>query len=381
MTPVRSVHPSILLPLVPFRRSLFAREVGAAPQDSRTTRVVGSVRWRRLCRFSCRIPWSTRSAAEPPSSAIEHAHRGQRGSREARDRDVVEPGEREFLRHGAAGVAQGGEAADRHRVVRREDRRRRGLHASDTLSRAVAAVLTEVAGELQLLLVPQVQRRERVAIAAQALVRVHVGGGASDEGDPHVSERMQVSGHREGAVVVVDVDEVEAAGGLRRGVEQDHRDRVRDRGAQPGRREVRRKHDEPVDAAPHRAEDGAGLAALAVRARDQEVITRASHRGVDAADELGEELSVDVREQDTDRVRAARDEAARRAVRDVAERLDRGLDPGAGGVQHRALFVEDAGDRGHGDSSLSSHVPDRYAHRIGTLRILRRCKRLLKTFT
>jgi hypothetical protein len=48
---------------------------------------------------------------------------------------------------------------------------------------------------------------------------------------------------------------------------------------------------------------GAGLAAVAVRARDEQVEAGAADRAVEAADQLREELSVDVGQEDADRVR------------------------------------------------------------------------------
>src|SRR5688572_25781679 len=66
-----------------------------------------------------------------------HAYRRERRREEARDRDVVETDDGNVLRHAQAGLAKSAERAERHRVIRREDRRRPRSLDENPLSRRV----------------------------------------------------------------------------------------------------------------------------------------------------------------------------------------------------------------------------------------------------
>ena len=76
-------------------------------------------------------------------------------------------------------------------------------------------------------------------------------------------------------------------------------------------------------------------------------------------DELGVEGVGDVGQQQRDRLRRARDEAAGDGVGPVAELLDRGVDRDALGLGHLAGAVERARDRRRGDPGETRDVVDR----------------------
>jgi hypothetical protein len=80
---------------------------------------------------------------------------------------------------------------------------------------------------------------------------------------------------------------------------------------------------------------------------------------VDAADDLGKELAVQVGQQHADRVRAVRDQAAGGAVGPEAQALGDGAHPAARVLVHALAVVEDARDGRNRDAGLARHVLDR----------------------
>jgi len=101
-------------------------------KEARITRVVPSV-WARDGTLSgCSIPWISSSSAWRPSSVVCAVRVS--GACETRDRNIVEPRERDVLRYAHARLSQGEQAADGHHVVPAE-------HASGRAA-AVAAIWT-----------------------------------------------------------------------------------------------------------------------------------------------------------------------------------------------------------------------------------------------
>ncbi len=199
---------------------------------------------------------------------------------------------------------------------------------------------------------------DRLAVAAQALAGVVVTGRPLDERDAPVPQADQMPRHGIGAAAVVHVDGVERQV-ERRAVEQHGGQRLGQVGAQGLQGAWRWGHeDQPVDAPAQSPQHGRDLLAVVVRPGDQDVIPPPPCRGVDAADQLGEELAVDVRQEDAQRVGLVGREAAGRAVRDVAEALHHLPDAEPGLLADRPLVVENAGHRGHRDTSQPRHLFD-----------------------
>ena len=120
-----------------------------------------------------------------------HVHGGQRWSQVARDRNVVEAGEGDLDRDLHPRLAQREQAADRHRVVGGEDRRRPRLQGQQPPARPVARLLAEIAAELQPVGGCDPQRAEGVTVAAQPLARVGVLLRSADQRDPPVAQGRQ----------------------------------------------------------------------------------------------------------------------------------------------------------------------------------------------
>src|SRR5205085_8877086 len=99
-----------------------------------------------------------------------------------------------------------------------------------------------------------------------------------------------------------------------------------------------------------RPQDGFALGAIAVGSGDQDVVAALAAGDVDSTDDLGEELAVDVGQDDADRAGPAGDQAARGSVRRVPHLLDGATDALARLRADRALLVEHARDRGRGDA-------------------------------
>jgi hypothetical protein len=180
-------------------------------------------------------------------------------------------------------------------------------------------------------------------------------------GDPGVPQAREVANHGAGAAVVVDVDRVER-GAFDPAVEQDDGKCPRQVGLENPRVGLRRHHHQPVDPAAQGAQHGLDLAAVAVRAGDQNVEAVMPRRQVDAADDLGEELTIEVREEDTHGARLLGDQAARHRMRRVAEPSGDFQDALAGLLPDGSLLVEHPGHRGDRDPGSTGNLLDRGAH-------------------
>ena len=90
----------------------------------------------------------------------------------------------------------------------------------------------------------------------------------------------------------------------------------------------------------------------------------AARRQVDAADHLGEELAVQIGQQDADGLSAVRDQAARNAVGPEAQALGNGTHPATRILVHAVAVVEHARDGRDRDARFARNVLDRW-HRRG----------------
>jgi hypothetical protein len=89
-------------------------------------------------------------------------------------------------------------------------------------------------------------------------------------------------------------------------------------------------------------------------------------RLIDTADDFGEELSVEVRQENTDGAGATGDQAAGGAVRAVAQPRGHFAHPASGDFLNEVTAVLDSGHRGDGDSCRTGYILDR-DHRDGRL--------------
>src|SRR5207248_1861677 len=125
--------------------------------------------------------------------------RGERRMDKARDRNIVETGERNVLRYANARLGEREQAADRHGVVGREDGIGPCAPRGERLSRAIARLLAEIAVDHH-----RTAGAEPGAIAAQALLRLEVVSRAADVRDAAVAARCQMTGHGARAAEVID---------------------------------------------------------------------------------------------------------------------------------------------------------------------------------
>src|SRR5207248_7688170 len=125
--------------------------------------------------------------------------RSERRMDEARDRNIVETGERNVLRYANARLGEREQAADRHGVVGREHGIRPRAPRGERLSRAIARLLAEVPVEHH-----RTAGAEPGAIAAQALLRLEVVSRAADVRDAAVAIRCEMPGHGARAAEVID---------------------------------------------------------------------------------------------------------------------------------------------------------------------------------
>jgi len=89
------------------------------------------------------------------------------------------------------------------------------------------------------------------------------------------------------------------------------------------------------------------------------VVTAAPGSEVDSADDFGEEFSVEIGEEDSDRAGFAGNEAASAAVWDVAETRGDVADSSAGFFADEGAAVEYAGHCSDGNVSFTGYVFDR----------------------
>src|SRR5687767_3247795 len=93
-------------------------------------------------------------------------------------------------------------------------------------------------------------------------------------------------------------------------------------------------------------------------ARDQAVIPTLLDPLIDAPDNLGKELAVEVGQQHPDRVGPAGDETPGTGVRTVVQPLRRGPHRGTGAGGDQAALVQRPGCGGDGNPRRASNVPD-----------------------
>ena len=128
---------------------------------------------------------------------------------------------------------------------------------------------------------------------------------------------------------------------------------------EPGAAERRRHQDEAVDAPVQRLQQRRRLRRVAVRARHQQVVAGGARGEVDAAHDLAEEGAVHVGQQHADRHRPPRRQAARGAVRHVAQPLD-GVEHALARLgAHGPLVVEHPRHGGHRGAGGAGDLVDR----------------------
>jgi hypothetical protein len=178
-----------------------------------------------------------------------------------------------------------------------------------------------------------------------------------------MAEGKEMPGHRKGASAVVDADRIEGA--VVRAVQEYERQLGGTVRKKLSDAEVGGEHDQAVDAPAHCPKQRLGLPAVAVGARDDEVVSVVARGDVHAPDDLGKELAVEVGQQDAERARPLRDQTARGAMRDVGETLGDPPDPASRLVPNGALVVQDPRHGGDRNRRRAGDVPDRDAHGPG----------------
>ena len=250
--------------------------------------------------------------------------------------------------------------ADRHVVVRGEDRRR-GVVQREQPARGLVAV-----GDLEVAAVDELRRgkhagaRERRLVAVRALLRRHPALAPLDDRDPPVAELEEMLGRRPRSGPVRGGDDGDPLGERHRGVDHDEREALALEVAQLlgglGRenedRAVGRASEKPLDErrltvvlVPGGAEHGSHLL----------LVQRLGRAGEDG----GVVVAEDVGDRAADEAGASLREAACAAVRREAHRADdlhHGVPRLLGDVRP---VVDDAGDRGHGHPRPARHVADR----------------------
>src|SRR3546814_13973003 len=123
-----------------------------------------------------------------------------------------------------------------------------------------------------------------------------------------------------------------------------------------------RYHPQTGDAPAHGAQRGALFGLGAVVTGHQQVQAALARDLVDAADQFGEELAVQVGQDHADGVGAAAAQAARGVVRAVAQLVGHAEHALAHGLGHVLVTVEGPRHRRHRNVRLPCDVFDRYAH-------------------
>ncbi len=160
----------------------------------------------------------------------------------------------------------------------------------------------------------------RILEAAQAFARIEIQFRAGDEDDPAMSAAEQVLGHGDGTGVVVDAQHRVLVLVWQMRVDEHGRQRLRQvLGQEAGVLGIGRKHQQAVDAAAHGAQCATLLFLVAVVAGYQQVLAARARHSVDAADQLGKEFAVQVRQDHANSLSVAAAQAARGRVRAVAQ--------------------------------------------------------------
>ena len=143
-----------------------------------------------------------------------------------------------------------------------------------------------------------------------------------------------------------------------RAVQQHGRQRSWEIRLQERRIHMRGQNQHAVDPALHRAQRGGCIRGAVVRAGYQQVQPARARGQVDAPDQFGEELAVQVGQQCANGVAAAGDQHARGGVRHVVQPIGGGADAQGGFGGDAAVAVERTRNGGHRDPGLASHVFD-----------------------
>lgn len=178
-----------------------------------------------------------------------HAHRAQCRRDITGNRDIVEAGQRDVLRHAHAGFTEGTEAAHRHDVVGGEHGPRASLSCQQLVTGAIAGFLGEVTGHDSQRSTGRVLRHRR-AIALFTLACVEVAVRTGDERHVGVACAQQMPDHGRGTGVIVHIEHT-VGRILHRAVEQYHRQGFGHVGAQESRIDAAGQDQQAVDATLH----------------------------------------------------------------------------------------------------------------------------------
>lgn len=292
------------------------------------------------------------------------ADRGEAEGAPARHGDVVEAGDRDRAGDVDAEVAGGVQRAERDDVVRAKDRRRAVTPIQEVAGPLVAAAMGELAHAPQ----RRVERRPALRQgSAEAGLAIAAGRGVrrpGDERDASMAEAMEVLGDLRGAPRVVGHDAVDL-GTVDVSVEQHAGHRALGDQGGDARLDGDRDEERAVGAASAIELGQPGLTARVGALVDEDhAIPGAPERLVQRLDELGIERILDVGDDDGDRPRAPRDQAARRRVGHVAAAVGHPDDARGRLRVDPRISAQSARDRRLRDAGLLGDVVARDAQRL-----------------
>ena len=279
------------------------------------------------------------------------------------------------MRNPHTGFREGEQAPDRHGVIRSKHRSRAGVARGERAAREIPGLF----GEIPVDHARYAAGAEARTIAAHTLQRLEVVRRAADVGNILIAGGHQVRGHGARATEIIDHERRSDAGGLV-GVHEHRRQAARQRVFQARAADVRRHHQQTIDAPVHRSQRLGCLRVIAMRARDQQVQAARPRRAVHAADQLGEILPVDIRQQQPDGVGTAADQAARRGVGRVMQPARGAQHALANARGHRAGVVEGAGHRGNRHPRPPRHVLNRRCHTLSAAAAMLPSRRQVNVF-
>src|SRR5215203_1184283 len=287
------------------------------------------------------------------------ADRGERRRGVRGQMQVVEADDRHVVRHALAGLGDGVQHAERREIVGGEDRGNPGLALEQPPRRIVPAVVGEATLLHELEVDGQAGAGERVAVTGETFVADTELARARDVRDPRVPEVDEMLGRHSPAKAVVDLDQRDRPR-VDVPVEADDREALLDEAGDPIGREHQAVDERAVDLL--RAQHAkVVLLALrfALRRAEEHRVPVAQGRLLDPAHERRVERVRDVGEEQGDRLRRLRDEAAGDRVRAVAELLDGGLDRRARRRRDLPGPVERSRDGGRRHTRKPRDVVDR----------------------
>src|SRR5688500_4402762 len=273
------------------------------------------------------------------------------------ERNIVEASNRDIFGNLHTRFTERAQRADRHRVVGSKHCRRAWIQFQNPERGRISTRLSESTLELERSLRVESRVFQREAITTQSLRRIVVSWSALDDRDALVAETDQVLHHRPRTTTVVDdhrVDRVTA----RDRTQEHHRQRRRNVEQRLGVQVGRHCYDS-LHAAAHRAHRRLDAVLRRVRAADDEMKSVALGRVVHSSDHFREEFSIEIRQEDSERVRLARDETARATMGDVPEASGNFPDAVLRLGADWSASVENAGDGGNGDVCFTGYVLDR----------------------